>query len=387
MMTKPKPNFSTIFIFLILSLSSSPQIHSATFPGDIAALRALKSAVKPSSIPATSCLATWNFAAADPCAVLKVTYFTCGITCSAGRVVQITLDSQGYAGTLTPLISKLTQLINLDLGENRFYGQIPSSISYLPNLQNLILGSNSFNGSVPQSISNLRSLETLDISKNSLSGSIPNLHKLASLTRLDLSYNKLTGSIPRLPPNLHELALRGNSLSGLLTQSVFSGLTQLMVVELSENSLDGKLEPWFFLLPSLQQVDLSNNSFNLVSVTKSPSSELVAVDLSYNKIEGYLPVGFSGYPVLRSLSLSYNRFRGPIPREYRKNRSPLRRLYLDGNFLNGSPPEGFFSDKDPVLGSLGDNCLQRCPKTSNLCSESQKSASICQQAYGGKPKY
>ncbi|GFP84603.1 probably inactive leucine-rich repeat receptor-like protein kinase imk2 [Phtheirospermum japonicum] len=319
---KPKPTFSTIFILLILSLSSSPQIHSFTFPGDIAALRALKSAVKPSTIPATSCLATWNFSAADPCAVPRVTHFTCAVTCDAGRVVQLTLDSQGYAGTLTPHISKLTQLVNFDLGENKFSGEIPSSISFLPNLRTLILGANSFSGSVPPSIANLKSLETLDLSRNSLSGPLPDLNKLALLTRLDLSYNKLTGSIPRLPPNLNE----------------------------------------------------------------SPASELVAVDLSYNKFEGYLPVNFSEYPLLRSLSLSHNRFRGPIPWQYSRKGSPLRRLYLDGNFLNGSPPAGFFSGGDPVFGSLGDNCLQGCPTTSELCSKSQKSASICQQAYGGKQK-
>ncbi|KAK6159269.1 hypothetical protein DH2020_006583 [Rehmannia glutinosa] len=386
-MPKPKSTFSTIFFF-ILTLSSSLPVHSATFPADIAALRAFKSAVKPSSIPPTSCLATWNFSG-DPCAVPRITHFTCGVTCAADRVVQLTLDSQGYAGKLTPLVSKLTQLINLDLGDNNFYGEIPNSISFLPNLRNLILRVNSFTGSIPQSIANLRSLETLDVSRNSLSGSLPNLNSLAGLTRLDLSYNKLTGSIPKLPPNLNELALKANSFTGSLTKSSFDGLTRLMVVELSENSFTGTVEPWLFLLPSLQQVDLARNAFTGVAVDKPPAnsvSELVAVDLSYNKMEGFLPVNLPEYPSLRSLSLSYNRFRGPIPWQYSKKGSSLRRLYLDGNFINGSPPAGFFSGEGAVSGSLGDNCLRNCPVNSELCLKSQKPASICQQAYGGKPK-
>ncbi|KAL0422592.1 UNVERIFIED_CONTAM: hypothetical protein Slati_3282100 [Sesamum latifolium] len=60
-------------------------------------------------------------------------------------------------------------------------------------------------------------------------------------------------------------------------------------------------------------------------------------------MEGFLPANFAKYPMLRSLALSYNRFRGPIPWQYSKKGSSLRRLYLDGNYLNRSPPAGFFS--------------------------------------------
>ncbi|PIN10345.1 hypothetical protein CDL12_17063 [Handroanthus impetiginosus] len=362
----PKSKSTFFILLLIYSISASLSVHSATSPADVAALRAFKSAVKPASVPPASCLGTWNFSA-DPCAVPRVTHFTCGVTCAENRVVQLTLDSQGYAGTLTPLISKLTQLITLDLGP------IPHSISSLPNLKTLILRVNSFSGIIPPSIAALRSLVTLDLSRNSLTGALPNLVSLTGLTRLDLSYNKLSGSLPQLPPNLNELALKANSLSGSLTKSSFNGLTRLMVVELSENSFTGTVEPWFFLLPSLQQVDLAKNTFTSVAVSKPPANsntELVAVDLSYNQIEGFLPANFAEYPMLRSLALSYNRFRGPIPWQYSKKGSSLRRLYLDGNYLNG----------------MGDNCLRSCPSYSELCLKSQKAASICQQAYGGKPK-
>ncbi|CAA0806767.1 Leucine-rich repeat (LRR) family protein [Striga hermonthica] len=200
-------------------------------------------------------------------------------------------------------------------------------------------------------------------------------------------YNKLTGPIRGLPPNLNELALKSNSLSGPLGRNEFSGLTRLVVAELSENSLTGEVGSWFFLLPALQQADLAGNQFTAVNVAKPPpASELVAVDLSYNQIEGLLTENFSEYPALRSLSLRYNRLRGPIPGRYGGRGSPLRRLYLDGNYLNGSPPEAFFSGGGLDSGSLGDNCLERCPARSGLCLKSQKPAAICRQAYGGKPK-
>lgn len=377
----PEPFF--LFILLCFSFIISAT-SGVTFPSDVTALKAFKAAINPSSIKPYSCLGSWNFTN-DPCSIPR-TYFSCGLLCTGNRVTQLTLDPADYVGTLTPLISKLTQLVTLDLSTNKFSGPIPPLYS-LTNLQTLVLRFNSFSGSVPPSLTALKSLETVDLSNNYLSGPLPNsLSSLGSLRRLDLSYNKLTGSLPKLPPNLIELAIKANYLSGWLYKASFQGLTQLEVVELSENSFSGTLEAWFFLLPALQQVDLANNSFTRVDIWKPGNSDLVAVDLGFNRIEGYLPANFAAYPLLSSLSLRYNRFRGPIPWEYSKKES-LKRLFLDGNFLNGSPPAGFFSAGASVSsGSLGDNCLQKCPVSSQLCLKSQKPSSICQHAYGGKPR-
>ncbi|XP_059652935.1 leucine-rich repeat receptor-like serine/threonine-protein kinase At1g17230 [Cornus florida] len=381
--------FNAISLFLHLSLSSLIiTTQSTTLPSEISALQSFKSSIKPSTVPSYSCLASWNFTS-DPCSLPHITHFTCGLTCSKSfRVTQLTLDPAGYSGTLSPLISKLTQLTILDLADNNFYGPIPSSLSSLHSLQTLILRSNSFSNSVPPSIANLKSLQSIDFSRNSLSGSLPNgMNFMISLRRLDLSFNKLTGSLPKLPPNLVELAVKSNSLSGPLSKSSFDGLTQLEVIELSENWLAGTLQPWFFFLPALQQVNLANNSLARVEIWQPTkvNSDLVAVDLSFNKIEGNLPINLSGYPLLSSMSLRYNRLRGPIPGEFSKKQS-LRRLFLDGNFLNGTPPGNFFSGVSSVSGSLGDNCLSSCPVSSQLCLKSQKPTSVCRQAYGGKSR-
>lgn len=380
---------SLLLHFFIFFSTHIQLVHGVTSPSDVSALKAFKASVKPSSIPPWSCLASWDFAS-DPCTFPRRTHFTCGLSCSSDstRVTQITLDPAGYSGTLSPFISKLTHLAVLDLADNSFYGPIPSSISYLSNLQTLTLRSNNLSGSIPPSVTHLKSLEAFDLSHNSLSGFLPNsMNSLPNLRRLDLSFNKLTGSLPRLPSNLLELAMKGNSFSGSLTESAFGGLTQLEVVELSENSITGTLGAWFFLLPSLQQVDLANNSLTRVEISSpasGSSSDLVAVDLGFNRIEGYVPVNFVGYPLLSSLSLRYNRLRGKIPSEYSQKKS-LRRLYLDGNFLIGQPPPAFFSSQSGVSGSLGDNCLRSCPTASQLCLPSQKPNSICKQAYGGRP--
>lgn len=375
---------STI-VSLLLVLFATTAAAITTVPSDIAALKAFKSAINPKTIPSFTCLYSWDFTS-DPCSPPHVTHFLCGLSCSGNRVTQLTLDPAGYKGTLSPLVSKLTELITIDLSENQFSGPIPSSIFFLPKLETLILGSNSFSGSIPAAITNLKKVQTLDMSHNSLSGPLPkSLTPLTELTRLDLSFNKFTGPIPHLPKNLLELAIKANSLSGYLQKQSFSESAQLEVVELSQNSLTGTIPGWFFLKPSLQQVNLAKNAFTGLEVPKPINSNLIAIDIGYNKLTGYVPVNFTTYPMLASLTLSYNKLRGRIPWEYSK-KSTLTRLFLDGNYLIGLPPKDFFTGKTSLSGSLGDNCLKMCPVSSELCLKSQKPLSICQQVYRGKLK-
>jgi Leucine-rich repeat (LRR) protein len=201
-----------------------------------------------------------------------------------------------------------------------------------------------------------------------------------------LSFNKLTGSIPKLPPNLLELAIKNNLLSGPLQKTTFDGSKQLEVVELSENTLAGTIESWFLLLPSLQQVNLANNSFTGIQISKPArggGSNLVALNLGFNRIQGYAPANLAAYPLLSFLSIRHNSLRGNIPLEYGKIKS-IKKLFLDGNFFVGKPPPGLLATGATVSGSLGDNCLQVCPVSSQMCTTAQKPNSVCKRAYRGR---
>lgn len=74
-----------------------------------------------------------------------------------------------------------------------------------------------------------------------------------------------------------------------------------------------------------------------------------------------------------------NRLKGVIPSEY----SRFKRLFLDGNFLKGKVPKGFFSTS-VVAGSFGDNCLEACPSVIPLCAPAQKPPSLCKETYDGE---
>lgn len=371
-------------LFLSILLSLLPLLtHSLTLAADIAALADFKAAV--TSPRWLSCLSKWNFTASDPCE------FPCGISCIRSnampysRITAITLDPAGYSSRLSPSLANLTALQHLDISGNAFYGRIPRSLFTIPSLKTLILTSNSFTGPVPMLVTKSSSLQKLDLSHNLLTGSVPRfLGSLSSLTTLDLSYNRLTGNIPdSLPPNLVELALRGNSINGFLKQSAFEPLRSIQVIELAGNRLEGKLESWLFLLPSIQQVDLSNNSFTGLLVQSPPANgtnQLVAIDLGFNQIEGNLPVQLAQFSSLAAVSLQHNSLTGPVPAEYctAKQGVGFRRLLLDGNFLNGEVPEGFFEIKD-FVGSFGDNCLEGCPASMPLCLPAQKPESVCKK--------
>lgn len=391
-----------LLLLIYLLIVVSPAIISAavTLPSDVAALSVFRSAITPSSINPWSCLASWNFTS-DPCRPLVPSHFTCGITCSPTddkapstffRISAITLDPAGYSGNLSPSLANLTSLSHLDLFDNSFHGPIPLSLfSQLPSLRTLVLARNSFSGPIPLSLSKLSSIETIDLSYNSLTGTIPTFtpNSLSTLASLDVSFNRLSGPLPSsLPPNLVQLALRGNSIDGALKRSTFESLKYLEVAELAANRLGGKLEGWFFQLPSLQQVDLANNSITSVQVWQ-PSSKgaqpLVAIDLSFNRIEGELPAALAGFSSLTAVSARHNRLRGQIPWQYGK----FRRLFLDGNFLNGEVPSAVLMNRD-LAGSLGDNCLEKCPRSMSVCSPSQKPDWVCKEVYAaggrGRPR-
>ncbi|CAN1192457.1 DNA damage-repair/toleration protein DRT100 [Linum perenne] len=377
---------AAVVFVLLLNLSIHPfKTQSLTSPQDISSLKSFISSISPSSIPSWSCLASWNFSAADPCLLPRRTHFLCGVTCSpdSSRVTQLTLDPVGYSGKLTNLISQLTSLTVLDLAENSFSGDIPSSISSLSNLQSLNLRSNSFTGSIGF-LTSLKRVESVDLSMNRLIGGLPEgMNSMTNLRQLDLSFNGFTGSLPKLPPNLLQLAVMANSLSGPLMKHSFESATQLEVVELRRNSLAGKLEPWLFDLPVIQQVNLANNSFTAIEVGRG-GRQLVAVDLGFNRIGGRIPADFARFPSLSSLTMRYNRLRGEIPMKLSQKKS-LRRLFLEGNFLTGKPSTEFFKGGSAVeAGSFGDNCLEWCPAAEWLCTPSQKPSRVCKVAYSGQ---
>ncbi|VFQ74887.1 unnamed protein product [Cuscuta campestris] len=144
----------------------------------------------------------------DPCN-------SAGIFCERSRVTRIVFRSERLGGTLSPAISRLSELRELTLPDNQLSGQIPAPILNCRKMQVLNLRGNRLSGQVPPKLSSLTRLRILDLSSNRLSGNLNFLQNLPNLEKLSLADNLFAGVIPqslRSFRNLRLLNLSGNSM-------------------------------------------------------------------------------------------------------------------------------------------------------------------------------
>lgn len=305
----------------------------------------------------------------------------------AGWLQEMDVSGNSFTGTLPRTLGLLSVLRHLDVSDNAFTGELPAEIGMLSALELLLVAHNRLEGRIPSSFSKLSKLTELDINENSLSGPIPDLRNLTQLRYLDASGNRFSGHLPYgLPTALVRLSLRGNQLAGQLPKD-FQQLENLAVLDLAGNHLRGRVNFHVFLLPALQQLNLSNNSFTSIGVPNMAGvgSVLLAIDLSFNLITGTLPLNFAFMQHLHSLSLRYNQFHGGIPQVYAKkiagglpNVDRFDRLFLDSNYLTGDIPSLMLSPIPDLSASLVDNCLNSCPTDLEFCQGGyQKPPSVC----------
>ena len=153
-----------------------------------------------------------------------------------GRVVEVSLPSNGMWGPIPREIVHLQRLKRLNLSDNLVEGALPPEIGDLRDLEELNLSDNIFLGShtsIPAALGKLDKLQELNLSGTGFEGAIPQeLGSLQSLGRLDFSdMTWLSGPIP--PEfgqlgNLRHLDVNGSvSLEGALPQELINVRLQL----------------------------------------------------------------------------------------------------------------------------------------------------------------
>ncbi|CAB9500803.1 leucine Rich Repeat [Seminavis robusta] len=184
--------------------------------------------------------------------------------------------------------------------------------------------SNQLNGPLPWEIAYLPQLKELVLLSNMLTGVLPQklFSNQSSLTleNLHLEGNRLTGTIPgEWFVNLQEgngklsnLRISSNRLTGKIPSEV--GLFPLKRLSLSRNALIGSLPTGLFDQTSLEWLFLGENE-----LTGSLPSEiglltgLQYLDLNHTSISGSLPPEIGQLHELRSLRLLNTRMKGTIP--------------------------------------------------------------------------
>ena len=222
---------------------------------------------------------------------------------------------------------------------------------------------------IPTWLWNLSSqLEVLDLSQNKLMGNLPKSLNFSSLDSVYLDFNHLEGPLP-LWPSVTKFSLRSNLFSGPIPIRIGLEMSQLTVLDLSDNFLNGSIPSSINGLSDLGFLLLSNNhlSGNIPNHWKSMQN-LLYIDLSKNNLSGDIPSSMFSLPSLSWLQLSNNNLSGNLSFCLKFVSSiSLSTLDLGENRLSGTIPKwiGERLSSITILRLRGNMLFGRIPK--QLC--------------------
>ncbi|KAJ1378801.1 Leucine-rich repeat [Sesbania bispinosa] len=279
----------------------------------------------------------------------------CHALSSLQKLQILSMSSCNLSGPIDSSLSKLQSLLTIQLSFNNMSSPVPDSFANLSSLttlklsgcefphngylQALNLSYTNFFGQLPGAISNLKQLSILDLSNCQFNGTLPvSFSRLTQLVHLDLSFNNFTGPLPSLnmSKNLIYFSFFHNDFIGPIPSSFLKGLVNLVILNLGDNSLSGKVPSTLFILPSLQELTLSHNGFDglLDEFPNASFSVLQMIDFSNNNLQGPIPMSFFHLRSLGFLQLSSNQFNGTIWLDMFLRLQNLHTLGLSNNNLS-----------------------------------------------------
>ncbi|KAG5514647.1 hypothetical protein RHGRI_035895 [Rhododendron griersonianum] len=291
----------------------------------------------------------------------------------------------------------LSELQYISLFYNILNGSVPYQVTNLQNVWYLDFGWNQletpdwskFTGQIPSSIGQLGNLQHLDLSMNGLKSTIPpELGSCSNLTYLALALNSLTGELPLALSNLKrisELGLSANFFSGEILPYFFANWTQLISLQLQNNSFTGNISSEIGQLTQLNYLFLYNNHFSgSIPLEIGDLKGLIKLDLSRNQLFGPIPHSIGNLKNLTVLQLVSNNLSGPIPPEI-GNLISLEILDLNTNQLTGELPNNLSRLNNLKRLSLSANKLSgTIPKDLGKNCRSLVNVSISENNFSGE---
>ncbi|XP_056173218.1 receptor-like protein 53 [Syzygium oleosum] len=268
----------------------------------------------------------------------------------------------GFSGEIPSSICELSSLGMVNLARNNLYGSIPQCLGNLTNLSDLDLSANQFEGTLPRFLDNCASLSYLNVSFNKINDTFPKwLLDAPSLEIIDLQFNEFHGQIdtptaPFLPSKLYSFSISNNNLGGRWPEGYFLHCLNMWKVDLSNNRFEGPLP---IPPPATQFYSIANNKIGgTVSPLICNATELIVLDLSNNSLMGTLPeclMSFSKY--LSVLNIRMNMIQGVIPRKFAEG-SILRTIDFSRNQFEGTLPRSLLHCEWLEVLDLGNNGLE-----------------------------
>ncbi|XP_031488519.1 leucine-rich repeat extensin-like protein 4 [Nymphaea colorata] len=232
-------------------------------------------------------------------------------------------------------------VFSIDLNHAQLGGTLVQELSYLADLSILHLNSNNFSGSIPDTFSDLINLTELDLSNNQFSGPFPSVVlRLPRLVFLDLRYNRFSGAIPYelFALGLDAIFLNDNEFAGQIPMSLGSSFAS--VINLANNNFSGSLPTNFGYIGSrLREILFFNNEFTgCIPEGVGLFTQMVVLDLSFNSLRGELPSSLACLSGIEVLNVAHNEFFGFLPDVLCSIKS-LFNLTVSYNFFSGVSQE------------------------------------------------
>ncbi|KAK9079497.1 hypothetical protein SSX86_001169 [Deinandra increscens subsp. villosa] len=338
------------FCFLVFLIHDLVSAQKTTDPSEVAAINklidywSLKSKLNMTTDPCTPG-APWATETANPRIVCDCPANICHIT-------HLKIYALDISGELPQELFQLTELMDLNLGQNILSGSIPPEVGNLIKMQYLSLGINNFSGLVPKEFGSLTKLKSLSFSSNNFNGPLPvDFGKLTSLEQLYIDSSGVSGPIPQELSNLkslHTLWASDNGFTGKLPEFLGT-FTNLTTLRLEGTALEGPIPSSYAALTKLEDLrigDLSGEDSTLDFLVNL--SSLSILSLRSSRVSGEIPSQIGTFPNLQSLDLSFNKLTGSIPDSLQDSQS-LHFLYLGSNMLNGEIPSNIIT---PQLRAL-----------------------------------
>ncbi|KAB1668972.1 hypothetical protein ES319_1Z088100v1 [Gossypium barbadense] len=200
---------------------------------------------------------------------------------------------------------------------------------------------NNLSGTIPNCLGKMNDLYLLDLQGNNFSGMLPKFSKATQLSILKVSENRLEGKLPRslVECTLLEVLDVGNNMMNDTFPFWLQKLPYLTVLILRENRFYGQIKHFKhkFVFPNLDVLDIASNQFSGELSINFLQATLTCLDLSSNSFHGRIPEEIKMLRSLKVLNLSYNSFSGEIPVAV-QNLKDLESLDLSQNELSGKIP-------------------------------------------------
>ncbi|KAM1218672.1 hypothetical protein FF2_045271 [Malus domestica] len=261
-------------------------------------------------------------------------------------IKQLHLSDVGIYSTVPDILVNASSLTSLKLSYCRLYGEFPVGIFHLPNLEEIILYSNTdLNGYFP-TFNRTNSLKTLVVSGTNFSGELPSsIGNLHSLNYFDISYCGFDSHVPSSFGNLTQLSFLKMALFHDVSAgqflvpdslSCFGKLTKLNYLGLSNINLQGNFPRFVANLTQLVFLDLLNNSITgeIPSWLALELTQLTSLRLTLNDLQGAIPKSLFHLRNLERLGLSYNNLSGLVEFDEFSNLKKLKVLGLACNKLS-----------------------------------------------------